>query len=100
MEATALGVMHVDADRKITDFLEKPKNPPPIPGKPDKALGSMGIYVFGAEYLYKLLEEDGKDESSEHDFGKNLIPRIVRDGGALAHPLNLSSIPASSRHRP
>jgi glucose-1-phosphate adenylyltransferase len=100
MEATALGVMHVDADRKITAFLEKPKDPPPIPGKPDKALGSMGIYVFGAEYLYKLLEEDGKDESSEHDFGKNLIPRIVRDGGALAHPLNLSSIPASSRHRP
>ncbi|MBK6007018.1 glucose-1-phosphate adenylyltransferase [Ramlibacter ginsenosidimutans] len=100
MEATALGVMHVDADRKITAFLEKPKDPPPIPGKPDKALGSMGIYVFGAEYLYKLLEEDGKDESSEHDFGKNLIPRIVRDGGALAHPLNLSSIPASTRHRP
>ena len=99
-EATALGVMHVDADRRITAFLEKPKDPPAIPGKPDKALGSMGIYVFGAEYLYKLLEEDAKDEDSEHDFGKNLIPRIVKDGGAVAHPLNLSSIPASTRHRP
>ena len=100
LEATALGVMHVDADRRITDFLEKPKDPPPIPGKPDKALGSMGIYVFGAEYLYRLLESDMKDDTSEHDFGKNLIPRIVADGGAVAHPLNLSSIPASTRNRP
>lgn len=100
MEATALGVMHVDASRKITAFLEKPKDPPAIPGKPDKALGSMGIYVFHAEYLYKLLEADMNDESSEHDFGKNLIPRIVEDGGAVAHPLNLSSIPASTRNRP
>jgi glucose-1-phosphate adenylyltransferase len=100
MEATALGVMHVDADRRITAFLEKPKDPPAIPGKPDKALGSMGIYIFGAEYLYRLLEADMNDDSSEHDFGKNLIPRIVADGGAVAHPLNLSSIPASTRHRP
>ena len=100
MEATALGVMHVDADRRITAFLEKPKDPPAIPGKPDKALGSMGIYVFGAEYLYKLLEADMRDDTSEHDFGKNLIPRIVQDGGALAHPLNLSAIPASTRNRP
>lgn len=100
MEATALGVMHVDEDRRITAFLEKPKDPPCIPGKPDKALGSMGIYVFGAEYLYRLLEQDMADDLSEHDFGKNLIPRIVKDGGAVAHPLNLSSIPASTRHRP
>jgi glucose-1-phosphate adenylyltransferase len=60
----------------------------------------MGIYVFGAEYLYKLLEADMNDEASEHDFGKNLIPRIVADGGAVAHPLNLSSVPASTRNRP
>jgi len=100
MEATALGVMHVDADRRITAFLEKPKDPPAIPGKPDKALGSMGIYVFNAEYLYSLLEEDGADDKSEHDFGKNVIPRIVADGGALAHPLNLSAVPAATRHRP
>ncbi|HET8748158.1 MAG TPA: glucose-1-phosphate adenylyltransferase [Ramlibacter sp.] len=100
MEATALGVMHVDEHRRITDFLEKPKDPPPIPGKPDRALGSMGIYVFDAEYLYQLLEHDLDDEKSEHDFGKNLIPKIVTDGGAIAHPLNLSSIPAATRNRP
>jgi glucose-1-phosphate adenylyltransferase len=100
MEATALGVMHVDERRWITDFLEKPKDPPPIPGKPDKALGSMGIYVFGAEYLYKLLEEDLANDGSEHDFGKNVIPRVVAEGGALAHPLNLSAVPAATRHHP
>jgi glucose-1-phosphate adenylyltransferase len=100
MEATALGVMHVDEHRRITDFLEKPKDPPSIPGKPDRALGSMGIYVFDAEYLYKLLEDDMRDESSEHDFGKNLIPKIVGNGGAIAHPLNLSSIPPTTRNRP
>ena len=100
MEATALGVMHVDERRRITDFLEKPKDPPAIPGKPDRALGSMGIYVFGAEYLYQLLEEDLGNDASDHDFGKNVIPKVVAEGGALAHPLNLSSIPASTRHRP
>ncbi|MEJ5990337.1 glucose-1-phosphate adenylyltransferase [Ramlibacter sp. PS3R-8] len=100
MEATALGVMHVDANRWITAFLEKPADPPAIPGKPDKALGSMGIYVFGAEYLYKLLEEDLADDKSDHDFGKDVIPRVVAEGGALAHPLNLSSIPSSTRNRP
>ncbi|MDE2606671.1 MAG: glucose-1-phosphate adenylyltransferase [Burkholderiales bacterium] len=99
-EATALGVMHVDADRRITAFLEKPADPPAIPGKPDRALGSMGIYVFGAEYLYQLLQADSGDAQSEHDFGKNVIPRIVVDGGAVAHPLNLSAVPVSTRHRP
>jgi glucose-1-phosphate adenylyltransferase len=100
MEATALGVMHVDEDRRITNFLEKPKDPPAIPGKPDKALGSMGIYVFGAEYLYHLLEQDLDEDGSEHDFGKNVIPKVVAEGGALAHPLNLSSIPSSTRNKP
>ena len=58
MEATALGVMHIDERRRITAFLEKPKDPPAMPGKPDRALGSMGIYVFNADYLYQLLEDD------------------------------------------
>jgi glucose-1-phosphate adenylyltransferase len=100
MEATALGVMHVDENRRITAFLEKPKDPPAIPGKPDRALGSMGIYVFNAEYLYKLLEEEMASEKTEHDFGKNVIPRIVAEGRALAHPLNMSSVPEESRHNP
>jgi glucose-1-phosphate adenylyltransferase len=100
MEATALGVMAIDADRRITNFLEKPADPPGMPGRPDRALGSMGIYVFHAEYLYQLLEEDIALHGSEHDFGKNIIPRIVSEGGALAHPLNLSSVPWTTRHNP
>ena len=70
-----------------------------MPGKPDRALGSMGIYVFDAEYLYELLHEDmGSD--TDHDFGKNIIPRVVAEGRALAHPLNLSSVPRSTRNNP
>jgi glucose-1-phosphate adenylyltransferase len=99
MDATALGVMHIDERRRITAFLEKPADPPAMPGKPDRALGSMGIYVFDAEYLYQLLDEDmGSD--SDHDFGKNIIPRVVAEGRALAHPLNLSSVPRSTRGNP
>jgi glucose-1-phosphate adenylyltransferase len=100
MEATALGVMHIDENRRVTAFLEKPKDPPPMPGKPDRALGSMGIYVFNAEYLYELLEQDLADEGSEHDFGKNIIPRVVKEGTVLAHPLNMSSVPYSTRDKP
>jgi glucose-1-phosphate adenylyltransferase len=100
MEATALGVMAVDGDRRITDFLEKPADPPGMPGKPDVALGSMGIYAFDAEYLYQLLEEDAADSSSDHDFGKNLIPRVVRDGRAVAHPFGMSAIPRARNATP
>ena len=100
MEATALGVMHIDEQRRIKHFLEKPKDPPCIPGKPDRALGSMGIYVFDAEYLYQLLDEEMGKEATDHDFGKDVIPRVVAEGGALAHPLNLSSVPYANRDNP
>ena len=92
MEATAFGVMAIDADRKITAFLEKPADPPAMPGKPDVALASMGIYVFDSEYLYKLLEEDSANPDSSHDFGKDIIPRAVAEGRALAHPFGMSCV--------
>src|SRR5246500_5153295 len=57
MEAVAFGVMHVDENRRVTGFVEKPADPPAMPGRPDIALASMGIYVFNAEYLYQMLEE-------------------------------------------
>jgi glucose-1-phosphate adenylyltransferase len=91
-EASAFGVMAIDAQRKITSFLEKPADPPPMPGKPTVALASMGIYVFDAAYLYKLLEEDLADPSSSHDFGKDVIPSAVAQGRALAHPFGMSCI--------
>ena len=91
-EASAFGVMAVDADRMITAFVEKPADPPAMPGHPELALASMGIYVFNAGYLYKELERDMADPSSNHDFGKDIVPHAVRNGCAVAHPFSLSSV--------
>ena len=85
MEASAFGVMHVDKTMRITDFLEKPKDPPSIPGDPDHALASMGIYVFDWAFLRALLLNDMADDNSSHDFGFDLIPQIVKNGKAVAH---------------
>jgi len=85
MEATAFGVMAVDKAMRITRFLEKPADPPAIPGDPDHALASMGIYVFNWDFLRDLLIRDSEDSNSSHDFGNDLIPGIVRNGKAMAH---------------
>ncbi|NND20866.1 MAG: glucose-1-phosphate adenylyltransferase, partial [Silicimonas sp.] len=85
MEATAFGVMHVDAEDTITSFLEKPADPPAIPGDPDNALASMGINVFKWTFLRELLLRDAEDENSSHDFGGDLIPYVVKNGKAVAH---------------
>ncbi|MBA4325896.1 MAG: glucose-1-phosphate adenylyltransferase [Rhodobacter sp.] len=92
MEATAFGVMHVDQNMRITDFLEKPKDPPSIPGDPDHALASMGIYVFDWAFLRDLLIRDMQDDNSTHDFGFDLIPAIVRNGKAVAHKFSDSCV--------
>jgi glucose-1-phosphate adenylyltransferase len=91
-EAKGFGVMAIDEHRSIIEFVEKPSDPPPMPGNPDVSLASMGIYVFSADYLYKLLEDDANDPNSEHDFGKNLIPRAVSEQQALAHPFSMSAV--------
>jgi len=91
-QASAFGVMAVDDKSMIVDFLEKPKDPPPMPGRPDMALASMGIYIFNARYLYKELERDMADPNSSHDFGKDIIPRAVKNGCAAAHPYELSCV--------
>ena len=91
-EAKGFGVMAIDESRAIVEFVEKPADPPPMPGDPNTSLASMGIYVFSADYLYRLLEEDAADPDSEHDFGKNLIPKAVSEGQALAHPFSMSAI--------
>ena len=91
-EARAFGVMAVDERRNITAFVEKPADPPSMPGNPGMSLASMGIYVFTADYLYRLLEEDARDPDSSHDFGKDLIPRAVAEHQSFAHPFALSAI--------
>jgi glucose-1-phosphate adenylyltransferase len=77
MEATGFGVMAVDGNDRITAFVEKPKDPPGIPGNPDMALASMGIYVFEMSKLADHLRRDAADPDSSRDFGKDIIPYLV-----------------------
>ena len=95
-EATAFGVVHADADDRVIGFLEKPADPPGMPGDPDKAFASMGIYVFKTAYLFEQLQRDAADESSSHDFGKDVIPYIVEHGKAVAHPFERSVVRSSN----
>ena len=92
LEASAFGVMAINEKREILEFVEKPADPPPMPGKPDRALASMGIYIFNSHYLYRELERDMADATSSHDFGKDIIPKMVRAGVAAAHPFELSCV--------
>jgi glucose-1-phosphate adenylyltransferase len=85
MEAIAFGVMHVDAADRVVAFLEKPKDPPGMPDKPDTALASMGIYVFATKFLFDELRRDAADPNSSRDFGKDIIPYLVKHGNAVAH---------------
>jgi glucose-1-phosphate adenylyltransferase len=91
-EATGFGVMGINESDRIISFLEKPKNPPTMPGKPDRCLASMGIYVFETKFLFDLLRQDAADPDSSHDFGKDLIPYIVKHGKACAHHFSSSCV--------
>jgi len=79
MEAKGFGVMSVNENLEITKFTEKPADPEAMPGKPDKALASMGIYVFSTEFLFQKLIEDADDPNSSRDFGKDIIPSVIED---------------------
>ncbi len=94
MEAVAFGVMATEKDGRITSFLEKPAEPPGMPDAPDKALASMGIYVFSWKFLRDLLLKDADDPNSSHDFGADLIPDIVKNGKAMAHRFDDSCVRA------
>ncbi len=85
-EATQFGVMTIDEENRVTHFDEKPANPQPIPGNPDAAMVSMGIYVFNREFLLATLEADAADPDSEHDFGKNIIPQSIENCRVFAYP--------------
>jgi glucose-1-phosphate adenylyltransferase len=87
-EASAFGVMAVNDEGRIVEFVEKPPQPPAMPGRPDRALASMGIYVFDAEYLYEQLARDAADPQSVHDFGRDLVPAAVAQGVAFAQPFD------------
>jgi glucose-1-phosphate adenylyltransferase len=100
MEATGFGVMHVDEKDRIVAFVEKPKDPPGIPGNPEMSLASMGIYVFTTGFLFDLLRRDAADPNSSHDFGKDIIPYIVKNGKAVAHRFAQSCVRSSHEAEP
>jgi glucose-1-phosphate adenylyltransferase len=85
-DAREFGVLSVTDWNKVTKFAEKPSQPEPMPGNPDAALASMGIYIFNAQLLEQLLVEDAADESSSHDFGKNIIPKAIEKLSVFAYP--------------
>ncbi len=91
-EASAFGVMAVDDAWRVIDFTEKPENPSSIPGQPDKALVSMGIYVFNAKFLYDHLIQDHDASASSHDFGRDIIPRLVESAQVYAHRFQRSCV--------
>ena len=96
-EATGFGVMHVDENDRIISFLEKPKDPPAMPDNPEMALASMGIYVFETAFLADQLRRDAAEPHSEHDFGKDIIPYLVKHGTAVAHRFAESCVRSSDQ---
>ena len=84
-DASGLGIMHVGADDRIIDFFEKPAHPPEMPDRPGYALASMGIYVFKREFLHDQLRRDAAEPGSTRDFGRDVIPWLVKHAKAVAH---------------
>ncbi|MGX1308897.1 glucose-1-phosphate adenylyltransferase [Amorphus suaedae] len=91
-EGSAFGIMHVDDKDRVVSFVEKPADPPEIPGQPGRSLASMGIYVFTREFLFEQLRADAADPTSGHDFGKDIIPKLVADGNTWAHRFEASCV--------
>jgi len=91
-EATGFGVMAVDENRRIVNFVEKPPVPPEMPGRPGIALANMGVYVFNARFLYEQLTRDADDPKSSHDFGKDIIPHCIGRYRVFAQPFSESSV--------
>jgi glucose-1-phosphate adenylyltransferase len=84
--AREFGVLGVDESNRVLSFLEKPSEPPPMPGRSDVALASMGIYVFNPRLLERLLRVDAENPASAHDFGKNIIPDAIDKLRVFAYP--------------
>ena len=84
-EGRSLGILSVGEDDVVTDFVEKPAEPAGLPDAPDRALASMGIYIFDTTFLLSELARDAEDLHSSHDFGRDLIPRLVREQRVVAH---------------
>jgi glucose-1-phosphate adenylyltransferase len=95
-EASAFGVIDATADNKVRSFLEKPKNPPGLPGSPDMSFASMGNYVFTTGVLLEALREDAENEDSLHDMGGSIMPKMVEYGGAYVYDFADNDVPGST----
>jgi glucose-1-phosphate adenylyltransferase len=98
MDARGFGVVAVDGQDRVTGFVEKPADPPALPGDPDLAFASMGVYLFKADLLFRELARDAADPHSSHDFGRDLIPALLGRRRIFAHRFGRSHIP--NRDRP
>ncbi|HLI38943.1 MAG TPA: glucose-1-phosphate adenylyltransferase [Streptosporangiaceae bacterium] len=100
-EATAFGVVGVGRDgRSVESFLEKPADPPALPGDPDQAYASMGNYVFSTDVLVDALRKDAADDTSRHDIGGSIIPMLVRNGLAQAYDFTANKVPGTDAGDP
>jgi glucose-1-phosphate adenylyltransferase len=97
-EGKEFGIVDVAPDGQVRGFLEKPKNPPPMPGDPTRCLASMGNYVFATEALVNEVTEDAKDDSSAHDFGKSILSKLHRKARVFAYDFLLNDVPGQG-HR-
>jgi glucose-1-phosphate adenylyltransferase len=91
-QAAGFGVMHVDANDRVQSFQEKPEQPPELPDRPGFALASMGIYAFRRTFLNDELRRDAADPHSSRDFGRDIIPHLVKHGKAVAHRFTRSCV--------
>jgi glucose-1-phosphate adenylyltransferase len=96
-EASQFGVMEIDADWRIVGFEEKPNQPKPIPGEPNLALVSMGNYLFNNDVLIEALKTHAENPSITHDFGRDILPELVRKGGVYAYDFRKNRVPAPSK---
>ena len=98
--ASGFGIMAVDEHDRIINFVEKPANPPTLPGRPDMCLASMGIYVFKTQRLFEELRRDASTPGSTRDFGKDIIPYLVKNAKAVAHRFSDSCVRAGAEAEP
>ncbi len=98
-EGDQFGIMGIDEGNRVVEFLEKPKNPKPMPGHTDQCLASMGIYVFNAAFLFDQLCRDATQPDSQHDFGKNIIPQLLGSHHVRAYPFRDKNTGKSSYWR-
>ncbi|QXG75186.1 glucose-1-phosphate adenylyltransferase [Modestobacter sp. L9-4] len=95
-EATAFGVIDADENGKVVQFLEKPADPPGLPGSPDETFASMGNYVFTTDALLEALRRDAEDEDSVHDMGGSIMPMMAEAGDAYVYDFSSNVVPGET----